>query len=717
MIAPAAGSGCLCGAFVSGPVITRDAALFTDLYELTMAASYLRERMQGEATFSLFVRHLPAHRSFLVAAGLEDVLAFLESFEFSEAAVRYLRALGMFDAGFLDFLGDVRFTGTVWAMREGTVLVADEPLLEVTAPIVEAQLVETAIINFVHLQTVLASKAVRSVLAARGRAIVDFGLRRTHGIDAGMKAARCAFIAGATATSNVLAGFYEGIPPAGTMAHSYVMAFPGELEAFRAFARTFPRGTTLLLDTYDTVAAAHKAVIVGRELEQQGARLAGVRLDSGELVQLSREVRRILDDAGLPYVRIFASGGLDEEEVARCLDAGAPIDAFGVGTRMNVSADAPYLDIAYKLVRYGARDVLKLSPGKATWPGEKQVYRLRGSDGRFERDVLTRRDEPAPDGSAEPLLRAVMAGGRRLDPAPTLAAIRERCAQQVAALPETLRRLATDDRYVVEPSARLMALRSALEAQAMGAGILRDASLLRHPGRTAMTQAMSKTDTQIHHDVLEELKWDSRVDETEVGVEVDNGVVTLTGTVTSWAKRMAAEEAAHRVSGVLDVANDVKVRIPGELTRTDTEIAQAVRRTLEWDVFVPDERITSTVSDGWVTLDGTVERWSECDDTERAVRNLTGVKGVANRITVEPARPVTGDVRKAIERALERRAERVAGRIRVEVRGGIVTLTGSVHSRAERESVVAAARFAPGVRDVEDHLQTESAGERGSEAP
>jgi osmotically-inducible protein OsmY len=233
-----------------------------------------------------------------------------------------------------------------------------------------------------------------------------------------------------------------------------------------------------------------------------------------------------------------------------------------------------------------------------------------------------------------------------------------------------------------------------------------------------MTQAMKKTDTQIHHEVLEELKWDSRVDETEVGVEVDNGVVTLTGTVTSWAKRMAAEEAAHRVSGVLDVANDVKVRIPGELTRTDTEIAQAVRRTLEWDVFVPDERITSTVSDGWVTLDGTVERWSECDDTERAVRNLAGVKGVANRITVEPARPVTGDVRKAIERALERRAEREARQIRVEVRGGIVTLTGSVHSRAERESVIAAARFAPGVRDVEDHLQTESAGERRvSEAP
>lgn len=471
---PAPGAGCLCGAFVSGPTITRDAALFTDLYELTMAASYVRERMQGEATFSLFVRRLPPRRSFLVAAGLEDVLRLLERFEFSEAAIRYLRSLGMFDVEFLDVLSDVRFTGTVRAVPEGTVLFGDEPILEVTAPILEAQLVETAVINFVHLQTVLASKAVRSVLAARGRAIVDFGLRRTHGIDAGLKAARCAFIAGAAMTSNVLAGCWEGIPPAGTMAHSYVTAFPSELEAFRAFARAFPRNTTLLIDTYDTVAGAHKAVIVAREMERQGARLAGVRLDSGDLVQLSLEVRRILDAAGLSSVRIFASGGLDEDEIARCLDAGAPIDAFGVGTRMNVSADAPYLDMAYKLVRYGRRDVLKLSPGKATWPGDKQVYRVRGSDGHFARDVLALRDEPAPDGSAEPLLRTVMTGGRRVEEAPTLAAIREHCAQQVAALPETLRRLATDDRYVVEPSSRLLALRRALEATAEASEVLSD---------------------------------------------------------------------------------------------------------------------------------------------------------------------------------------------------------------------------------------------------
>jgi nicotinate phosphoribosyltransferase len=250
------------------------------------------------------------------------------------------------------------------------------------------------------------------------------------------------------------------------MAHSYVTAFASELDAFRAFARAFPGSTTLLIDTFDTVAGARKAVVVAREMEQRGARLAAVRLDSGDLVELSRAVRRIFDDAGLGYVRIFASGGLDEDEIARCLEAGAPIDAFGVGTRMNVSADAPYLDIAYKLVRYGDRDVLKLSPGKATWPGEKQVYRLRGPDGVMARDVLALRDEPAPDRSAEPLLRTVMVDGRRVDPSPRLAAIRERCAAQVAALPAPLRRLVTEERYPVEASARLAALRRSLEAQA-----------------------------------------------------------------------------------------------------------------------------------------------------------------------------------------------------------------------------------------------------------
>lgn len=455
---------CLCGAFTSGPLVTRDAALFTDFYELTMAASYLREGMNAEATFSLFVRRLPSSRSFLVAAGLEDVLGYLEQFEFSEAAIRYLRSLGTFDAAFLDLLADIRFTGTVRAVPEGTAVFADEPLVEVTAPIIEAQLVETAVMNFVHLQTLLASKAARIVRAARGRPVVDFGLRRTHGIDAGLKAARASYIAGAALTSDVLAAMHYGIPPSGTMAHSYVQAFLHEIDAFRAFARTFPEATTLLIDTYDTVAAAHKAVTVAREMAARGGRLGAVRLDSGDIIALSRAVRRVLDDGGFPDVKIFVSGGLDEETMEAFFAAGAPIDAFGVGTRMNVSADAPYLDIAYKLVRYAGRDVLKLSPGKVTWPGPKQVYRFHGGDGGFEGDVLALLDEPPPPGVAEPLLETVMTAGRRVAPAPPLAAARERCARQLAALPEGVLRLTGATRYPVRVSDRLTALQRDIEA-------------------------------------------------------------------------------------------------------------------------------------------------------------------------------------------------------------------------------------------------------------
>ena len=450
------------GAFISGPVLTRDVALLTDLYELTMAASYFREGMAAAATFSLFVRKLPPTRGFLIAAGLENVLGLLESFEFSSDAIAYLASLDRFEPAFLDFLRSLRFTGEVRAVPEGTAFFPDEPLLEVTAPIIEAQLVETAVMNLIHLQTVQASKAVRTVLAARGRAVVDFGLRRTHGIHAGMSAARSAFIVGAEMTSNVLAGLTYGISPSGTMAHSYVSAFPREIDSFRAFARTFPQNTTLLLDTYDTVAAAHKAVVVGREMERRGERLSGVRLDSGDMAKLATEVRRILDTAGLGYAQIFASGGLDEEEVDRLLTAGAPIDAFGVGTRMNVSADAPYLDMAYKIVRYAGRDILKLSEGKTTWTGEKQVYRARGSDGRLASDVLALRDEPPPL-NGEPLLQTVMKSGQIVEPYPTLAAIRSRCAEEVAVLPDDVRALRHPAPYRVRYSDSLIARQRALE--------------------------------------------------------------------------------------------------------------------------------------------------------------------------------------------------------------------------------------------------------------
>jgi nicotinate phosphoribosyltransferase len=453
------------GAFVSGPLVTRHAALFTDFYELTMAASYFGEGMHGAATFSLFSRTLPRGRSFLVAAGLEDVLEYLRTVRFLDEAIGYLRSLGRFEAPFLDFLRTVRFTGEVRAVPEGTVVFSDEPLVEVTAPIIEAQLVETAVINFCHFQTVIASKAVRSVLAARGRPVVEFGLRRTAGTDAGMKAARCAYLVGAEMSSNVLAGLAYGIPPMGTMAHSYVVAFPDEIGSFRAFARAFPDHATLLIDTYDTVAAARKAVVVAKEMESRGHRLGGVRLDSGDLAELSREVRGVLDAAGLDYVRIFASGGLDEQVIDDLVTQGAPIDAFGVGTRMDVSADAPYLDMAYKLVRYDGRNVLKTSPGKETWTGEKQVYRFRGPDGRFRQDRLALRDESPPP-SAEPLLRTVMTGGHPVAGArPPLREIRSYCATQVALLPDALVRLRGPASYPVSYSDRLVGVQQALKAE------------------------------------------------------------------------------------------------------------------------------------------------------------------------------------------------------------------------------------------------------------
>ena len=449
------------GEFRSGPLLLRDAALFTDLYELTMGAAFLREGMRETATFSLFARRLPESRGFMVAAGLEDALEYLRGLHFTPGALDYLRSLGRFDGTFLDHLAGLRFTGEVRAVPEGTVVFPDEPILEVTGPAIEAQLVETALLNICHLQCVLASKAARVTIAARGRAIAEFGLRRSHGTDAGLKAARCAWIAGCESTSDVLAGKTYGIPLSGTMAHSFVTAFADELEAFRAYARAFPGAAILLLDSYDTVAGAGKAVIVARELAAGGRSLAGVRLDSGDLLGLSREVRRILDDAGFPAVRIVVSGGLDEHDIERLLDEGAPIDAFGIGTRLNVSADAPSLDLVYKLVRYADRDVLKLSEGKETWVGAKALYRTLEGDGTAAGDVLALEHEPAPAGAGESLLQPVMRNGELLRPHPPLAEVRRWCASQLAALPEGLRRLRGHTGYAVRPSDGLRARQAA----------------------------------------------------------------------------------------------------------------------------------------------------------------------------------------------------------------------------------------------------------------
>jgi nicotinate phosphoribosyltransferase len=438
------------------PLTLRDSALFTDLYELTMAAAFHREGMREPATFSLFARRLPPARAFIVAAGLEEALEFARELRFTPDALEYLRSLGRFEPDFLEYLVSLRFTGDIRAVAEGTVLFPDEPLLEVTAPVIEGQLLESALLNACHIQSVLASKAARVVIAARGRALAEFGMRRSHGIDAALKAARCAWITGFGSTSDVLAGRAYGIPVSGTMAHSFVTSFDDELEAFRAYARAFPESAILLIDSYDTLEGARKAVIVARELATRGHALAGVRLDSGDLLALSREVRRILDEAGLPGVRIVASGGLDEHDIEALLAAGAPVDAFGVGTRLNVSADAPSLDLVYKLVRYGDRDVLKLSEGKVTWVGAKALHRSYDASGVMAGDVLALEGEAPPAGRAESLLQAVMRGGELLRPHPSPTLIRRHCAAQLAALPEGLQRLSGHGEYPVAVSARLM---------------------------------------------------------------------------------------------------------------------------------------------------------------------------------------------------------------------------------------------------------------------
>lgn len=440
--------------YVSGPLALATPALLTDLYELTMAAAFLREGVGGRATFSLFTRRLPPGRGFLVAAGLEDVLEYLRAFRFDRPALEYLGSLGRFEPGFLDALARLRFTGDVRAVAEGTVVFADEPLLEITAPLVEAQLVETATLALIHVQTVLASKAARSVIAARGLGLAEFGLRRSHGTDAGMKAARAAMLAGFDSTSNVLAGRVYGAALSGTMAHSFVTAFPTELAAFRAYARTFPDEAVLLLDTYDTLEGARRAATVGRELAAQGRRLAGVRLDSGDLDRLSREVRAVLDAGGCADTRIIVSGGLDEHDIARLLDAGAPIDAFGIGTRLNVSADAPSVDLVYKLVRLDDRDVIKLSEGKETWVGAKQIVRRLDGQGRLAGDTLALEEEGILAGAVG-LLEPVMRAGELLRPHPALTEVRARCAAGLASLPEGLRRLRDADAYPVAPSGQL----------------------------------------------------------------------------------------------------------------------------------------------------------------------------------------------------------------------------------------------------------------------
>jgi nicotinate phosphoribosyltransferase len=438
-------------------------ALLTDLYQLTMAQTYFQSRQLAPATFSLFIRSYPANRSYFVSAGLQDVLEFLEQFKIDSAGIDYLYSRRMFADDFLDFLRGLKFTGEVWAMPEGRLFFKDEPVLEVTAPIVEAQIVETFIINQINFQSLIATKAARCVHAAGERPVVDFSLRRTHGIDAGMKVARSSYLAGFAGTSNVRAGQHYRIPIMGTMAHSFVTSFEHEIDAFRAFVTSFPNHSILLIDAYDTVAAASKAVEIAKEMAARGQQLQGVRIDSGDLAKLAVEVRKIFDKAGLKNVKIIGSGGLDEYDLAGFTDDNIPYDSYGVGTKMGVSADAPWSDIAYKLVEYDRRPVLKLSPAKVSLPGKKQVARTCDKQGRMEKDIITLRGENIGDG--EPLLKKVMTEGRITVPLPSLEEIRSVFLSEFARLPESIKALRDATRYPVEQSAELEAHCAMVEQQ------------------------------------------------------------------------------------------------------------------------------------------------------------------------------------------------------------------------------------------------------------
>lgn len=422
---------------------TNRSSLMTDLYEFTMAAAYFKNRRFAQATFSLFIREYPPDRAYFVSAGLEDVLSLLESFQYVRQDLDFLASSGLFSPDFLDYLGGIRFSGHVRAIPEGRIFFKDEPILEVTAPIIEAQLVETLIINIINLQVMIATKASRCKQAALGRKLVDFSLRRTQGVDAGLKVARASFIGGFEGTSNVLAGQRYGIPINGTMAHSFITSFEDEEMAFRAFSEVFPENTVLLIDTYDTVHGGQKAAQIGREMAQRGNRLRGVRLDSGDMAELSKEVRRILDANGLEDVRIFASGGFDEYKIAEVLGHGAEIDAFGVGTKMGVSADAPYTDIAYKLVQYDGRPVLKLSSGKKTLVGQKQVFRQKEGT-RPVRDIIALKDEPL---LGDPLLAPVMVDGSRMHRRESLPEVRDRFLEEFSLLDESCKALKNPREY------------------------------------------------------------------------------------------------------------------------------------------------------------------------------------------------------------------------------------------------------------------------------
>ena len=437
-------------------------ALLTDLYQLTMMQGYHDAGMEDVAVFEFFVRKLRPGRGFLMAAGLEQSLEFLEGLHFTSEELVWLAGTGRFSNDFLKSLETLRFTGDVHAMPEGTIFFPNEPILRVTAPIAQAQLVETRLINLLHFQSLIASKAARMVLMAPDKLLVDFGLRRAHGAEAGLLAARASYISGFGGTATVQAGMQFGIPLFGTMAHSFVQAHAGESLAFEHFARAQPENVVLLIDTYDTEAAARKVVALAPILERDGIRIKGVRIDSGDLADHARKVRQILDAGGLRHVTIFASGDLDEYVLRDMLSSGAPVDGFGIGTRMDTSSDVPYLDCAYKLEEYAGKARRKRSEGKQTWPGRKQVYRSYDADGRMESDIVTVEGDPQ---QGEPLIKPMMRGGKRLAAGAAIADIRSHAAANLARLPEPLRKLQEPYAYEVEISSDLYELAAQVDRE------------------------------------------------------------------------------------------------------------------------------------------------------------------------------------------------------------------------------------------------------------
>lgn len=444
----------------------RLSGLATDLYQLTMAAGYHANKRHERASFEMFIRRLPPNRSYLVAAGLEQALDFLSSVSFNAEEIDYLRRLPVFAhvaPGFFDYLSEFRFSGEVWAMPEGTIAFPGEPLLRVTAPLIEAQIVETFLLSTINFQTLIATKAARIVEAAEGRGVIEFGARRCHGFDAAVYAARAAFIGGCIGTSNVEAGHLFGLPIYGTAGHSWTLAFEKEMDAFRAYHKVFPESTTLLLDTYDTLQAARLAT-------EFGVKLRGVRLDSGDIGALAKQVRAILDEAGMKETRILASNDLDEFKIAALLAADAPVDLFGVGTELSTSRDAPALGGVYKLVEVEFADrvepKMKLSREKATYPHRKQVWRESDREGNFSRDVIAMADETGQPG--QPLLKCVMRNGALTEPLPGLNEIQQHSKQQLARLPQAFKRISDAEHFPVRFSDELFRRRTRLMSQLEG---------------------------------------------------------------------------------------------------------------------------------------------------------------------------------------------------------------------------------------------------------